>query len=198
MSTIKYESKINVEDDSLRVEVTYNNVITNGLETLVFLAKPEQPLYIGVQELPLKAPYVLPKLVKDLQKYKGNQVVDETIAQLIEIIDFHRPNSSLDDLIEEQFPEKYVLGIITGVGDVSSELVLKKLSDQEKKGKKFIGKADGRDLGHCVYLGVRHGKDFLKQAKYYFVSSETDEQLEQMREFQPTTVRIEFYGDKNG
>lgn len=195
MSTIKYESKIKIEEDYLKVGVTYTNVTTNCLETLVFQAKPDQPLYVGVQELPLKAPYVLPKLIKDLQKYNGNPLVDQTIQQINEIINNYNPNSFWGDFSEERFPEEFKLEII---GSSIDELVLTKITSEEKKDKPFIGKADGMDLNHCVYLGIRHGKDFLKQAKYYFVSSETDEQLEQMREFQPSTVRIEFYGDKNG
>ncbi len=195
MSTIKYESKITfeAEKESLRVEVTYKNIVTHGLETLVFLAKPGQPIYVGVHQLPLKAPYVLPKLVKDLQKHKGNLLADQTIRQIEEITNNYDQDSFWRNSSEERFPEEFKLGIIGGSID---ELVLQKISEDEKKCKDFIGKADGTDLGHCVFLGVRHGKDFLKRAKFYLVSQETDAQLEQMREFQPNTIRIEFYGDK--
>ena len=60
----------------------------------------------------------------------------------------------------------------------------------------MIGKADGRDIGHCVLLRVKYEENFVERAKWYYVSSESDRHLEELRKRQPGTIRVEFYGDK--
>jgi len=195
MSKKTYESKIIVGKESLRVEVSYINVVLNRPEVLTFVATPGQALYAGVSQLPLIAPSVLPLLIKDLKEIRGVPLVDWTTARIEEVLSSYNPDALVYSALDNSFPEEFKLGIIGGSID---ELVLQKISSEEKKCKDLIGTADGTDLGHCVFLGAKHGKDFLKRAKFYFVSEESDEHLERMREFQPHTVRIEFYGDKHG
>ena len=79
----------------------------------------------------------------------------------------------------------------------SYTLLLEEIAAHEREEKELLGKAAGRDLGHCVYLGARHGKDFLERVKWYCVSTEEDESLRALRAVQPETIQVEFYGVKS-
>lgn len=71
-----------------------------------------------------------------------------------------------------------------------------KITADEREGKEFLGRADGRDLQHCVYLGARHGDRFLERVRWYYLSDEEDALLKTLREKQPETLRVEFYGER--
>lgn len=75
-------------------------------------------------------------------------------------------------------------------------ILLEEITAGERTGKELLGRADGRDLQHCVYLGARHGDRFLERAKWYYLNNEEDEHLKELRRAQPETIRVEFYGEK--
>lgn len=75
-------------------------------------------------------------------------------------------------------------------------LVLEEITAEERKGKELLGKADGRDLQHCVYLGARHGESFLERVRWYYLSDEEDALLKALREKQLGSIRVEFYGEE--
>lgn len=75
-------------------------------------------------------------------------------------------------------------------------ILLEEITAEQREDKEFLGKADGRDLQHCVYLGARHGDRFLERVRWYYLSDEEDALLKTLREKQPETLRVEFYGEK--
>lgn len=75
-------------------------------------------------------------------------------------------------------------------------IMLEEITAEERGGKEFLGKADGRDIVHCVYLGARHGDRFLERVRWYYLSDEEDALLKELRKTQPETIRVEFYGEK--
>lgn len=85
---------------------------------------------------------------------------------------------------------------ITKDGTTSHRVSLDEITAEERAGKELIGKADGRDIGHCVILGAKYGENFVERAKWYYISRESNEHLKELRERQPQTIRVEFYGEK--
>ncbi len=85
---------------------------------------------------------------------------------------------------------------ITQEGSTPHHISLEEITAKEREGKSLLGKADGRDIGHCVYLGVSYCKGFFEKAKWYHLSTEIDARLEELQKTQPGTIRVEFYGEK--
>ena len=78
---------------------------------------------------------------------------------------------------------------------------LKQITKDEakKKGYKMLGQAMGVDLGHCIYEGALHCRDFMKRVEYYvvkaYVKSETGGHKFITNKSQMMVV--EFYEDCN-
>lgn len=82
------------------------------------------------------------------------------------------------------------------IGEESSKkLVLYEIEESARKGKTSLGQACGLDIGHCVYLGARHRKDFENKAKWYYIHSEDDDDLQKFRREtgQKKSIKAEFY-----
>lgn len=45
------------------------------------------------------------------------------------------------------------------------------LSSESTSGYNKIGTALGQDLLHCIYLADRHGKDFVKRVRAYYINN---------------------------
>ncbi len=79
------------------------------------------------------------------------------------------------------------------------KVVLSEIAADERDSKKYLGTALGLDVAHCVDIGGRHYKgDFLAEAKWYYINSEIDEHLEELRKTQPSSIKVEFYGNLEG
>ena len=85
---------------------------------------------------------------------------------------------------------------VTKTGAIPHRVSIDEITAEERAGKELLGKADGRDIGHGVYLGVRHCKGFLERVKWYYRSNETDALLKALQKSQQGTIRVEFYGEK--
>jgi hypothetical protein len=83
---------------------------------------------------------------------------------------------------------------ITKDGTTSFNINLEEIAANQREGKELLGQAYGRDLGHCVYIGMRHCSDFAKRAKWYYSNNEQDKHLEELKKVQPGTIKVEFYG----
>ena len=75
-------------------------------------------------------------------------------------------------------------------------LSLEEIATDEREDKELLGKAAGRDLSHCVYLGTRHCENFIERVRWYYLTNEEDALLKKLRRTQPGTIRVEFYGEK--
>ena len=76
------------------------------------------------------------------------------------------------------------------------EISIDALAEDELKDKNILGVAYGIDIGHCFYLGARHGEKFIDRVKFYHVHTDSDDSLEELRVRQPSSIKISFYGDK--
>ena len=76
--------------------------------------------------------------------------------------------------------------------DQNETLRIEEILSEETKYRKSLGTAYGIDIGHCIYLGIRHSEKFAERVKYYKII-EDDKQLEEMRRFQPRAIGVEFY-----
>ncbi len=85
---------------------------------------------------------------------------------------------------------------LTSKRDQQHRVSIDEIAAEERPGKDLIGKAFGRDLGHCVYLGAKHGKNFLERVKWYYMSNEEEDYLREIRKAQPETILVEFYGEE--
>ena len=86
---------------------------------------------------------------------------------------------------------------ITQQGVTTHHISLDEITAEERGGKELLGTAAGRDLWHCLHLGVRHGeKNFLQRVKWYYLNPEENEFTREMRQREPETMQIEFYGEK--
>ncbi|MBT3397519.1 hypothetical protein HOA55_00765 [archaeon] len=66
-----------------------------------------------------------------------------------------------------------------------SDLNLEEISQEEVSNRTFLGQATGMGLGHCVWLGTRHGpKGFLDNVRSYVVHEQG-----------PAKMDVTFYGD---
>ena len=82
-------------------------------------------------------------------------------------------------------------------GVATHHISLDEITSEERSEKKFLGTAAGRDIWHCLHLGARHcEKEFLKQVKWYYLSPEENECVQEMREREPETIVVDFYGAK--
>ena len=79
---------------------------------------------------------------------------------------------------------------------LDSVITLKQIEAGEREDKHYLGRAEGMNLMHCVYLGARHGKDFLARARYYSLVENEDDALRKLRQEQPGSIGVEFWGDK--
>lgn len=79
---------------------------------------------------------------------------------------------------------------------VEHRISIDEITADERADKELLGKADGRDMGHCVYIGARYGESFLERVRWYYLSKEEDALLKNLRKTQPESVRVEFYGEK--
>ncbi len=70
---------------------------------------------------------------------------------------------------------------------------LEEIAENEVVDKTHLGRACGRDLGHCVYLGMKYCKEFDK-ARWYFFPKDVDEHLLELRKKQPESIGVDFYG----
>lgn len=79
--------------------------------------------------------------------------------------------------------------------DDTRRLTIYEIAESELEGKTSLGQACGLDIGHCVYLGSSHCKDFEKKVKWYYIHPE-DEQLQDFRREtgQHESIKVEFYG----
>ncbi len=72
-------------------------------------------------------------------------------------------------------------------------LLFQELTSKERLGRKLIGTPVGKNLEHCVYLGLKYHPGFPEQAAAFYIDQTPDPLLEQLRQFQPGSVKIEFY-----
>nr|MBI4156690.1 hypothetical protein [Candidatus Woesearchaeota archaeon] len=79
----------------------------------------------------------------------------------------------------------------------SKNVTLEEITAEEKEGKKYIGTAIGKDVSHCAYLAAKYEKTFLKEGKYYYINTEKDKDIEELRKKQPNSIKVEFYGELN-
>jgi hypothetical protein len=45
------------------------------------------------------------------------------------------------------------------------EIELQDFADQDVSCRKLLGTAEGADFNHCLYLGLKYGKDFVNKVK---------------------------------
>jgi hypothetical protein len=76
------------------------------------------------------------------------------------------------------------------------DMVLDRISAEERSTKEFIGKGYSSSLLHVVSMGMRYGEG-VERARWYYISEEVDEKLEDMRKTHPDTVCIELYADQH-
>lgn len=81
-------------------------------------------------------------------------------------------------------------------GNQQHSVSIDEIAAEERAGKELLGKADGRNLGHCVYLGARHSEHFLERVRWYYLSDEEDAFLRALQRTQLGSIRVEFYGEK--
>lgn len=80
--------------------------------------------------------------------------------------------------------------------DEQRRIMLEEITEEERAGKKYLGTALGRDLFHCIYMGSKYYKgNFCEDVKWYFISNESDEHLEDLCKRQPGSIKVEFYGE---
>lgn len=96
---------------------------------------------------------------------------------------------------------EYTIHKQTPTGTVEHQISLEEISADERAGKNKLGEATGIDLSHCIYLGARHGENFLEQVKYYYVNPEilppnAHLMLRILFRTQRDMMRVEFYGEK--
>ena len=66
------------------------------------------------------------------------------------------------------------------------------ISLDEANNRRSLGTTYGIDFNHCVCLGRKYVENFAQRVRAYRII-EDDKQLEEMREFQPQTIGVEFY-----
>jgi len=73
------------------------------------------------------------------------------------------------------------------------------LKQAKEKKLSVFGSAIGTDIGHCIYEGTLHCKDFPKRAKYYVVVNAIKDISKNARKKinKGQLVKINFYGDNN-
>lgn len=47
------------------------------------------------------------------------------------------------------------------------EIKLEELGAEDVSARKLIGTAEGIDFNHCLYLGMRHGTDFVQKVRAF-------------------------------
>ena len=77
-----------------------------------------------------------------------------------------------------------------------TKVTLEEITKEEAKDKKKLGISAGTDIGHCIYLGLRHSseKNFLRSVRYYRYC-DADEFPDMNR---GCAAIIAFYKDKKG
>lgn len=75
-------------------------------------------------------------------------------------------------------------------------VTVREISATERVGRKMIGAPVGKNLEHCLYLGLKYEPNFAERVDAFYVDSRSDPLLEQLRRIQPGSVRIELYGAK--
>lgn len=85
---------------------------------------------------------------------------------------------------------------VTKEGTIPHRVSIDEITSGERADKELLGRADGRDIGHCVYIGARHGDRFLERVRWYYLTNEEDALLKTLRATQSGSIRVEFYGEK--
>jgi len=80
-------------------------------------------------------------------------------------------------------------------GGIEKKVELREITKQEAGSKKCIGEGMGRDIVHCIYLGMKYCEDFTEKAKWYSLDPENEE-FKKLKEKQPHSICIGFYGEK--
>jgi hypothetical protein len=75
------------------------------------------------------------------------------------------------------------------------KVTIDKITEDETEGKELIGTAYGMNVNHCLYMGSKHCKDFRERAKWYVLTRDGDEDLEELKLKQPGSIRIDFYAE---
>lgn len=92
-SKIKFKKKaviIDLEKDRgvlksiLDITIKYEWTSKSGIAETRFLVTLNEPLYSGLKEMHKKAPYVLPLLIKDLEKYKQKSNLEQKEFKLVQ------------------------------------------------------------------------------------------------------------------
>ena len=107
---------------------------------------------------------------------------------------------------------KFEINVIKSDG--SKKLSIEEITADEREGKDLLGSAIGVDMNHCIYLGSRHGKDFLSRVRWYFKNNQDKDLLrfneekrrstlieyregkQTSREINLNYICIEFYGER--
>jgi len=97
---------------------------------------------------------------------------------------------------EELGAKEFSIDRITPQGRASTKVSLEEITSEEREGKELLGKADGQDLTHCAYLGVKYCKGFSERAKWYYVSHQSNPFSKILRLIRPSSIHVEFYGEK--
>ncbi len=72
---------------------------------------------------------------------------------------------------------------------------IEEIAETYAQDKEHLGRAVGINIGHCVYLGMRHCKEF-DRARWYCFPKIADENLLKLREEQPDSIAVDFYAEK--
>ena len=65
--------------------------------------------------------------------------------------------------------------------DGTERYFLEEIAREEREKKEYLGKAFGRDVGHCAHMAYKYCEDFLEKARWYFINHEVDPKLEEFR-----------------
>ncbi len=80
-----------------------------------------------------------------------------------------------------------------------SKKTLYQLTEEECATKKFLGRACGLNLQHCVSLGIRDRENFANDVQWYcerMWAHDLEDKEKEYLENQPEAIIVEFYAEK--